>query len=104
MITLIYAGRNRRNMIRRELPRTEFASLDRMGRIAQFSSRVLLFVGPRLLSALLSRKPFQVNQAALAALNCASACTAMAHKKPSISRASAVTTCPLCLPRAVSVR
>jgi hypothetical protein len=25
LITLIYAGRNRRNMIRRELPRTDFA-------------------------------------------------------------------------------
>ena len=45
MITLIYAGRNRRDMIRRELPRTKGAGWVRKPfRIEQ--RRVLLFVGP----------------------------------------------------------
>ena len=45
MITLIYAGRNRRDMIRRELPRTK-----RVGGVLKpfriEHRRVLLFVGP----------------------------------------------------------
>lgn len=45
LITLIFAGRNRRDMIRRELPRTE-----RAGRVRKpfriEHRRVLLFVGP----------------------------------------------------------
>jgi hypothetical protein len=60
LITLICAGRNRMDMIRRELPRTEVAGWV-ADRTAQFSSRVLLFVGPRLSSALLSRKTSRVN-------------------------------------------
>ena len=45
MITLIFAGRNRRDMIRRELPRTECAG----GVLKTFRiehRRVLLFVRP----------------------------------------------------------
>ena len=45
LITLIFAGRNRRDMIRRELPRTK-----RAGRVRKpfriEHRRVLLFVGP----------------------------------------------------------
>ena len=62
MITLIFAGRNRRDMIRRELPRTE-----RAGRVRKpfriEHRRVLLFMGPRLSSALRSRKISRVKLA-----------------------------------------
>ena len=45
MITLIFAGRNRRDMIRRELPRTERAGWVRKPFRIELR-RVLLFVGP----------------------------------------------------------
>jgi hypothetical protein len=55
LITLIFAGRNRMDMIRRELPRTRRAGWGRsLFRIKV--RRVLLFVGPSLSSALLSSK------------------------------------------------
>ena len=44
LITLIYAGRNRRVMIRRELPRTESADWAR-GPCHIERRRILLFVG-----------------------------------------------------------
>ena len=89
LITLICAGRNRMAMIRRELPRTSRAGwVRRPCRIVFVEGSP--FVGPRLSSALLTSKISQA-YAALVRLNCASVSTAIAHMKPSNSRASAVT-------------
>ena len=89
LITLIYAGRNRRNMIRRELPRTDNADWVRR------PYRTILdegspFRGPSAVIGAAVQKDV-TNYAAFAGLNCASVCTAMAHRNPSSSRASAVT-------------
>ena len=67
LITLIFAGRNRMVMIRRELPRTRRAGWVRRPFRIELR-RVLLFVGPALSSALLSSRHSPSFYAALASL------------------------------------
>jgi hypothetical protein len=101
LIILIYAGWYRRNMIRRELPRT-----DNAGWVVR-PYRTIFHEGSPLRgpSAVIGTAVQQGCMKVYAALdfNCASARTAMAHRNPRSSRASAVITWFLCFPRAVSV-
>ena len=100
LIDLISAGRNRIVMIRRELPRTEYAGwvLEPFRTEAEEGSP---FRGPCAVigSAVQSGIEF-FSQAALTGLCCFSVSTAMAQMKPSNSRPIAVTIWFLFLPRA----
>ena len=91
LITLIFAGRNRMDMIRRELPRTEYAGWSR----SPFRTEVeedSPFRVPWAVIGCAVRKDMGFRfQAALASLCWFSASNAIAQTKPSSSRPSAVT-------------
>jgi hypothetical protein len=91
LITLIFAGRNRMDMIRRELPRTEGAGWGRSPfRIEDEEGSP--FRGPcAVIGAAVRENIVFFSQAAFAGLCCFSASRAMAQMNPSNSRPSAVT-------------
>jgi hypothetical protein len=89
LITLIFAGRNRMDMIRRELPRTKRAGWVRKPfRIEQEEGSP--FRGPCAAIGAAAKEDFTC-QAAFASFCRASAWTAMAQTNPSNSRPKAVT-------------
>ena len=109
LITLIFAGRSRIIVIRRELPRTRDAgSVGR--RTARGSSKILLSVclSTATYAASFEFFSFRRNSPYAAcrrdSLCAASTLTPMAQIKPNNSRPTAVTTFPLFLPRSVSCR
>jgi hypothetical protein len=99
LITLIFAGRNRMVMIRRELPRTEYAGWVRKPFRTE-REEGSPFRGPCAVIGAAVRLVKSFSQATLASLCCFSVSTAIAPMKPSISRPIAVTIWFLFLPRA----
>jgi hypothetical protein len=101
LIILIFAGRNRMDMIRRELPRTKRADWGRSRyRIERWEDSP--FRGP--CTVIGSAVPDRLSSlyAALVKRCCLSVCTAIAQMKPSNSRPSAVTIWFLFLPPAAN--
>lgn len=88
LITLIYAGRDRRVMIRREMPRTEVAGWAEA--VPHRTEEGSPFRGPLTATGAAVQTPILV-QAAFETRYCCSIFTAMAHTNPSNSRPSAVT-------------
>ena len=103
LITLIFAGRNRMDMIRRELPRTERAGWGRSPfRIERKEGSP--FRGPcAVIGFAVQENIWLLFYAAIASLCFCSVFNAIAHMKPSSSRPSAVTIWFLFLPRAANV-
>ena len=99
LITLIYAGRNRMDMIRRELPRTKRAGW--VGKPFRIENREgSPFRGPcAVIGAAVQESIESFSQMAWESLSRFSAATAIAHRKPSNSRPMAVTIWFLFLPR-----
>lgn len=101
MITLIFAGRNRMDMIRRELPRTKRAGWGRSPfRIEGKEDSPFRVPCAVIGSAVRKYNTVRLCQAAAACACCFSVFIAIAQMNPSNSRPSAVTIWFLFLPRA----
>ena len=102
LITLIFAGRNRMDMIRRELPRTKRAGWGR-SRYRIEGKEGSPFRGPCAITGFAVQENIWFFYAAVASFWFCSVFNAIAHMKPSSSRPSAVTIWLLFLPRAANV-
>ena len=103
LITLIFAGRNRMVMIRRELPRTKRAGWGRRPFRIENEEGSPFRVPCAVIGSAVQKFILLLLYAAVASFCCFSVFTAIAQMKPSSSRPSAVTIWFLFLPRAAIV-
>lgn len=101
LISLIFAGRNRMAMIRRELPRTKRAGWGRSPFRREYEEGSPFRVLCAVINSAVQKNIGNLLQAAVDTVRCCfSVCVAIAQMKPSSSRPSAATIWFLFLPRA----